>query len=163
MASMPSKPPKSTIKPADFATLYDGFTAPVSRFDCGRKCAPLNGGEPVCCSTENAVPVVHKVEFDLLKTRTDLWSKFKPYDYATKQIVAELTNDCMAIHCKGARFCERDNRTIACRGFPFYPYLTRQKEFIGIGTYWVFEDRCWMMSNLEVVDRKFVEEFIATY
>ena len=23
------------------------------------------GGEPVCCSTENAVPVVHKVEFDL--------------------------------------------------------------------------------------------------
>ena len=118
--------PKATIKPADFATLYEGFTAPVSRFDCGRKCAPLNGGEPVCCSTQNAVPVVHKVEFDLLKTRTDLWSKFKPYDYATRQIVAELTSDCMAIHCKGARHCERDNRTIACRGFPFYPYLTRE-------------------------------------
>ena len=97
--------PKATIKPQDFATLYEGFTAPVSRFDCGRKCAPLNGGEPVCCSTQNAVPVVHKVEFDLLKTRTDLWSKFKPYDYATKQIVAELTSDCMAIHCKGARHC----------------------------------------------------------
>ena len=145
--------PKATITPADFATLYDGFTAPVSRFDCGRKCAPLNGGEPVCCSTQNAVPVVHKVEFDLLKTRTDLWSKFKPYDYATRQIVAELTSDCMAIHCKGARHCERDNRTIACRGFPFYPYLTRERQFVGIGTYWVFEDRCWMMSNLEIVDR----------
>jgi hypothetical protein len=77
--------------------------------------------------------------------------------------VAELTSDCMAIHCKGARHCERDNRTIACRGFPFYPYLTRQKEFVGIGTYWVFEDRCWMMSNLEIVDRTFVEQFIATY
>ena len=160
---MPPKTPKSTIKPADFATLYEGFKAPVSRFDCGRKCAPLNGGEPVCCSTQNAVPVVHKVEFDLLKTRTDLWSKFKPYDYSTRQIVDELTHDCMAIECKGARFCERDNRTIACRGFPFYPYLTRQREFVGIGTYWVFEDRCWMMSNLEIVDRKFVEEFIATY
>ena len=49
---------KATLKPADFASLYDGFTAPVSRFDCGRKCAPLNGGEPVCCSTQNAVPVV---------------------------------------------------------------------------------------------------------
>ena len=155
--------PKATIKPADFATLYEGFNAPVSRFDCGRKCAPLNGGEPVCCSTQNAVPVVHKVEFDLLKTRTDLWSKFKPYDYATKQIVAELTSDCMAIHCKGARHCERDNRTIACRGFPFYPYLTRERQFVGVGTYWVFEDRCWMMSNLEIVDRAFVEQFIATY
>jgi hypothetical protein len=153
---------KAKITAGDFATLYDGFTAPVSRFDCGRKCAPLNGGEPVCCSTQNAVPVVHKVEFELLKGRTDLWSKFKPYDYATRQIVAELTSDCMAIHCKGARFCERDNRTIACRGFPFYPYLTRERQFIGIGTYWVFEDRCWMMSNIEIVDRKFVDEFIAT-
>ena len=98
------------------------------------------------------------IEFDLLKTRTDLWSKFKPYDYATKQIVAELTHDCMAIECKGGRFCERDNRTIACRGFPFYPYLTREKEFVGLGTYWVFEDRCWMMSNLEVVDRAFTTQ-----
>jgi hypothetical protein len=155
--------PKANITPADFAALYEGFSAPVSRFDCGRKCAPLNGGEPVCCSTENAVPVVHKVEFELLRQRTDLWSKFKPYDYATRQIVAELTSDCMAIHCKGARFCERDNRTLACRGFPFYPYLTRQRQFIGIGTYWVFEDRCWMMSNLEIVDRPFVEQFVATY
>ena len=43
---MPPKTPKSTIKPADFASLYEGFNAPVSRFDCGRKCAPLNGGEP---------------------------------------------------------------------------------------------------------------------
>jgi hypothetical protein len=154
---------KTKISTGDFATLYEGFTAPVSRFDCGRKCAPLNNGEPVCCSTQNAVPVVHKVEFDLLEKRTDLWSKFKPYDYATRQIVAELTSDCMAIHCKGARFCERDNRTIACRGFPFFPYITRARQFIGIGTYWVFEDRCWMMSNLEIVDRKFIDQFIATY
>lgn len=154
---------KATLKPADFAALYDGFTSPVSRFDCGRKCAPLNGDEVVCCSTQNAVPVVHKVEFELLKTRTDLWSKFKPYDYATRQIVDELTNDCMAVHCKGTRFCERDNRTIACRGFPFFPYMTRERQFVGLGTYWVFEDRCWMMSNLEIVDRIFVEEFIAAY
>lgn len=155
--------PKIRITAADFDVLYEGFKAPVSRFDCGRKCAPLNGGEPVCCSTQNAVPVVHKAEFELLRKRTDLWSKFKPYDYATRQIVDELTSDCMAIQCKGGRFCERDNRTLACRGFPFYPYLTRERQFIGVGTYWVFEDRCWMMSNLEIVDRAFVEQFIATY
>ena len=154
---------KATIKARDFVSLYDNFTAPVSRFDCGRKCAPLNGGEPVCCSTQNAVPVVHKVEFELLEKRTDLWSKFKPYDYATREIVKDITSDCMAIQCKGARHCERDNRTIACRGFPFYPYITRQRQFIGIGTYWTFEDRCWMMSNLEIVDMKFVTEFVATY
>jgi hypothetical protein len=159
---MAPKTPKVTLKPADFASFYEGFDAPVSRYDCGRKCAPLNDGEPVCCSTQNAVPVVHKVEFEFLKDRTDLWTKFKPYDYSTRQIVNELTSDCMAIQCKGVRHCERENRTLACRSFPFYPYLTRQKEFVGIGTYWVFQDRCWMMSNLEVVDRTFVEQFIAT-
>jgi hypothetical protein len=160
---MPSRPAKPKITADDFDRLYRGFGANVSGFDCGRKCAPLNGGEPVCCSTQNAVPVVHKAEFELLKPRTDLWTKFKPYDFATKKIVEELTSDCMAIECKGGRFCERENRTIACRGFPFFPYLTRQKEFVGLGTYWTFEDRCWMMSNLEIVDRVFVEQFVATY
>src|SRR5262249_26216462 len=52
---------------------------------------------------------------------------------------------------------------IACRGFPFFPYITRQRQFVGIGVYWVFEDRCWMMSNLEIVDTEFIREFVATY
>ncbi len=160
---MAPKTPRATLKPDDFTTLYEGFDAPVSRYDCGRKCAPLNKGSALCCSSQHAVVVVHKVEFELLKGRTDIWSKFKPYDRSTKQIVEELTHDCMALECKGTAFCERHNRTIACRGFPFYPYLTRQKEFVGVGTYWVFEDRCWMMSNLEIVEPTFVEQFIATY
>lgn len=154
---------RSTFTPADFERLYEGFDAPVSRFDCGRKCAPLNGGEPVCCSARNAVPVVHKAEFEFLKTRTDMWSRFRPHDGPTRQIVRELNADCAAIECKGARHCERDNRAIVCRTFPFYPYLTRQRELVGLGTYWVFEDRCWMMSNLEVVDRTFITQFLATY
>ena len=49
------------LTPQDFADIYVGFDAPVSRFDCGRKCAPLNGGQPVCCTTGDAVPVVISV------------------------------------------------------------------------------------------------------
>ena len=71
----------------DIRHIYDNFTASITRYDCGRRCAPLNGGEPVCCSTKNAVPVVHRPEWDLLRSRTDLWSKFKPYDEATRRIV----------------------------------------------------------------------------
>src|ERR1051326_7535733 len=109
--------PKASIKPADFASLYETFTAPVSRFDCGRKCAPLNGGEPVCCSPQNAVPVVHTVEFELLQTRTALAPKYKPNAKATKQIVAEPPWDCMPNHDRAWRQSEWANRTIACRGF----------------------------------------------
>ena len=45
---MPPSTKKTKIGAADFASLYEGFNAPVSRFDCGRKSAPLNDGEPVC-------------------------------------------------------------------------------------------------------------------
>ncbi len=154
---------KATLKPADFASLYDGFNAPVSRFDCGRKCAPLNGGEPVCCSTQNAVPVVHRAEYKELKRRSDLWHDFKPYDGATRRIVKELHRSCAAVECKGAMFCERDNRSLACRAFPFFPYMTREGKLIGLAYYWDFEDRCWVISNLRIVDRAFVDDFIAAY
>lgn len=151
------------MRPADFKTVYDRFQANVSRFDCGRFCAPLNQGQPVCCDTGHAIPVVDKPEFELLKSRTDLWRRFKPQDANARQIVADLHKGCMAVECKGARFCERDNRTLACRAFPFYPYFNREGELLGLGTYWIFADRCWLISNMQVVERGFVREFIAAY
>ena len=151
------------IRPDDFGALYDRFQAPISRYDCGRMCAPLNGGEPVCCSTQNAVPVVQKAEWRLLESRTDMWRRFKPYDAATRTIVRELTTSCVAIECRGARHCERDNRSLACRAFPFFPYITKEREFVGLAYYWDFEDRCWVISNLSIVDRDFVRDFVATH
>jgi hypothetical protein len=150
--------PASKLTPEDFARIYKRFNATVCKFDCGKKCAPLNGGSPVCCSTQNAVPVVHKAEFTLLKGRTDLWSRFKPYDATTRKIVDELTSASCAIECKGAAFCERHNRTIACRAFPFFPYVTRARQIIGLSVYWIFEDRCWMMSNMRLVEIPFIRE-----
>jgi hypothetical protein len=151
------------MQPADYGRLYDEFKASVSRYDCGRFCAPLNGGEPVCCTTGHAIPVVDKTEFQLLKSRTDLWHRFKPTDASSRTIVSDLHPACTAIECKGARHCERDNRTLACRAFPFYPYITRAGEVVGLATYWIFEDRCWLMSNMQVVEREFVREFLAAY
>jgi hypothetical protein len=155
--------PIPKVLPEHYRHIYDIFQASISRFDCGRKCAPLNGGSPVCCSTQNAVPVVHRAEYKELQRRTDLWFDFKPYDAATKKIVKDLHRSCTAVECKGVAFCERDNRSLACRAFPFFPYMNRAGEFIGLGTYWDFSDRCWMISNMQVVDAKFVAEFVAAY
>ena len=98
---------KSLITPDDFRQIYERFQASISRFDCGRKCAPLNGGEPVCCSTGHAIPVVQKIEWEHLKSRTDMWRRFKPYDAATRKIVKELGPSCCAVECRGARHCDR--------------------------------------------------------
>lgn len=154
---------KSRVTPDDFQIIYDRFQTSISRYDCGQHCAPLNGGEPVCCTTRDAIPVVDKAEFALLRGRTDLWRRFKPYDAASRKIVDELHSTCAAIECKGARHCERDNRTLACRAFPFFPFITRAGELIGLGYYWTFEDRCWVLSNLKIVERGFVRDFIAAY
>lgn len=154
---------KHRITPRDFAALYQQYNANLAKVDCGRKCAPLNNGQPVCCSTENAIPVVDKAEFQLLKSRTDLWFRYKPNDAASRRIVDELTTNACAVECKGAAFCERDNRTIACRSFPFFPYLDKTGAFIGLTYYWDFEDRCWIISNMQVVERAFVAEMVAAF
>ncbi len=154
---------KPRITPQDFAKLYSGYNANLAKVDCGRKCAPLNNGQPVCCDTNNAIPVVDKAEFALLQKRTDLWFKYKPNDAISRKIVNELTSHACAIECRGAAFCERDNRTIACRSFPFYPYLDKAGNFIGLTYYWDFEDRCWIISNMQVVEKAFVDEMVAAF
>jgi len=156
-------PPKPRVLPEHFAELYRRFQASISRHDCGRWCAPLNGGSPICCSTQDAVPVVHRSEWKLLKSRSDLWRPFKPYDANTRQIVDSLHSSNCAIECKGAAFCERDNRSLACRAFPFFPYIDRKGDFIGLSYYWDFEDRCWVISNMQIVESGFRHEFVAAF
>ena len=64
--------------PEHFADIHRRLQAPVSRFDCGKMCAPLNGGEPVCCSTDHAIPIMDRAEYRLLRQKSDLWRPFKP-------------------------------------------------------------------------------------
>ena len=154
---------KQQARPEDFARIYRMFEAPISRFDCGKRCSPLNGGEPVCCSTEHAIPVVDRAEWDLLRGRTRLWRRYRPEDRAGRSIVGQLATSCLAIECKGVRHSERDNRTLACRSFPFFPYFDRKGDFIGLSIHWTFVDRCWVISNFGIVDAEFRRQFIAAY
>ncbi|MBL8838453.1 MAG: hypothetical protein JNL66_19535 [Alphaproteobacteria bacterium] len=149
--------------PDVYRRIYDAFQAPVSRFDCGRKCAPLNNGQPVCCTTDHAVPVVDRAEWQLLRSRSKLWHLYKPSDAAGRKVISDLHRTCVGIECKGARHCERDNRSMSCRTFPFFPYITAEGEFAALAYFWTFEDRCWIQSNLSVVDLQFIREFVAAY
>ncbi|MEK7786657.1 MAG: hypothetical protein AAB658_14700 [Chloroflexota bacterium] len=153
----------SSIKSEEYEAIYSGFEAAISRYDCGQYCAPHNGGEPVCCSTKNAIPVATVEEWKFLKSRTDLWHIYQPNTKAERKIKDELPHDCRVLECKGAAFCERHNRTLSCRTFPFFPYITKGYEFVGLAYYWHFEDKCWVMSNLQVVEREFVREFVSTF
>ncbi|MBO6522005.1 MAG: hypothetical protein JJ900_17870 [Rhodospirillales bacterium] len=146
-----------------YRRIFNGFSAPVVPLDCGEKCRHLNDGVPVCCDIGHAVPIMDKSEYKLLRSRSDLWSKYKPEDDHGEELVNSLHDDCVACECKGAKFCERDNRSLSCRAFPFFPYIDKSGEMLGLATYWTFEDRCWVISNMRKVTREFIEEFFDSY
>ena len=148
--------------------LYDKFNAPVAALDCGKKCAPHNpGGKPFCCDICHAVPAVYKGEWKYLKPNTDLWRKYRGNECVEEaeagQLASETPDSMVLLACLGPARCERDFRALSCRQFPFFPYVTSDYRFLGLVYEWEFIDRCWVMSNLSKVTKKYRDEFIETF
>jgi hypothetical protein len=152
-------------RPEDFSTLYSSFQAPIAAMDCGTKCAPYNlRGVPFCCDTRHAIPTAYQAEWDYLQANTDLWHLWLS-DASRK--AATLRSSVPAgqvpIECLGHRLCQRNFRSITCRSFPFFPYITRENEFVGMSYYWEYEDRCWVISHLSRVTPGYLAEFMRAY
>lgn len=153
------------IAAEEFAGLYACFHAPLASLDCGQRCAPYNeGGAPFCCDTRHAVPAAYQAEWSYLQANTDLWHLWEGRTMGeTEQLEALAPEGQVLIACLGYQLCQRDFRSLTCRAFPFFPYLTRQGQFIGLSVYWEYEECCWVINNLQVVSRAFREEFIQTF
>lgn len=149
----------------DFAALYAQFEAPIAAFNCGDRCAPYNErGVPFCCDTRHAVPTAYLDEWGYLKENTDLWHLWSSDDPAeTAALEQQTPRDQVLIACQGHTRCQRGFRSLTCRAFPFFPYLNREGEFLGLSYYWEYEDRCWVISNLQIVSPEYREQFIAAY
>jgi hypothetical protein len=148
-----------------YAEIYRQFQAPISkRIDCGKKCAPHNGGIPACCDIDNAIPIVEEAEWRLLKKRTDLWRRLKPRTTSQRAEVKSLEDSqSCAIECRGVAHCERHNRSLACRSFPYFPYFDPDHSLVGLAHYWAFEGVCWVIANPKVVDRAFITQMVASH
>lgn len=155
----------SVPSPEFFQQLYQQFESPITVLDCGSKCAPFNDrGVPFCCDLGHAIPTAYDAEWQYLKNNTDLWQLWEPQDPGLKlELQNELPDGMQMIACLGHRFCQRGFRSITCRAFPFFPYLDREGNFLGLTTYWEYEDRCWVISNLNRVTDTYRQEFIAAF
>ena len=149
----------------DFALLYADFNSPIMALDCGDRCGPYNErGIPFCCDLRHAVPSAYRAEWEYLKANTDLWKEWQGRDAnETANLNEQAPEGQTLIACKGYAYCQRDFRSITCRSFPFFPYITRQGAFIGLAYYWEYETRCWVISNLRSITPQYLGEFIATY
>jgi hypothetical protein len=149
-----------SLSPPQIEELLDTLTGPVTNFDCGTLCAPSNGGVPVCCHAPTIVPVLYTAEMAVMKRRTELWRKLRrsdnPTDYG--DLTSDLRKcDLLAI-CKGVEHCERENRSLACRTFPFEPYLDHDRQLAGLVFNFDFEDLCPLVNSRHPIRKGFVVE-----
>lgn len=149
----------------DFEIIYRSFNAPISEIDCGDKCSPHNErGIPFCCDTQHAVPTAHQAEWEFLLRNTDLWKLWKTDNQEEFGRLKEITpEEHILMVCLGHENCQREYRSITCRSFPFFPYIDREGNFIGLSYYWEYEDRCWIISNLNIISRRYQEQFVSTF
>ncbi len=155
----------SSLSPEQVENIYRNFRAPIAELNCGEKCSPYNErGVPFCCDTHHVIPAAYLEEWDFLQERTDLWHRWEAQDKELQaDLEKQLPQNSVLIACLGHQLCQREYRSIACRAFPFFPYLTREGEFIGLTYYWEYETRCWVISNLQVVSLQYRAEFIAAF
>ncbi|MEW5868675.1 MAG: hypothetical protein AB1894_05315 [Chloroflexota bacterium] len=151
--------------PVDYANLYESFQSPITALDCGDRCAPYNeNNAPFCCDTRHAVPTAYDREWAYLRAHTDLWHIWEADQEAETQALRSQTPaGQVLIACQGHRLCQRGFRAITCRAFPFFPYLTREGEFVGLSYYWEYEQRCWVISHLEAVTATYLAQFVSVY
>jgi hypothetical protein len=159
--------PKGSIR-----NLYNRFDVPVTAVDCGMMCAPHNpSGKPFCCDICHAVPAVDFLEWEYLRTKTDLWHPWRGDECPASPVDRDGINDLRAqtpehmllLACKGPAHCQREYRAMSCRQFPFFPYITSSDRFIGMAYDWAFESTCWVIRNLGEVTDAYRQAFIQVY
>ena len=143
--------------------LLDTLTVPCTDFDCGTLCAPDNDGIPVCCDKRLIVPVLYKTEYKLLRSRSKLWRPYRPQNAQQRELKSD-TRACDAVcECRGVAHCERENRSIVCRTFPFEPYLDHDRQFVGLIYNQDFEELCPLTSGRHEIRADFVEQCTAMW
>lgn len=149
----------------NFKTIYSKFSAPIFGMDCGKKCAPHNDwGIPFCCDIDHAVPTAYTAEWEYLRSNTDLWHLLDSENSVeAASLQSELPDGLVLIACLGHQHCQREYRSITCRSFPFFPYITSDGEFIGLSYYWEYEELCWVISHLKQVTDQYRKQVITIY
>jgi len=139
----------ATFTEAELNEYYELLNDSLTAYDCGKLCSPKNGGEPFCCTVENAVPMLYREEFKYLSKRTNLWARWNPKTPVDKKQKREdETRILIFCECKGVAHCERENRSVGCRTFPLEPYFTKDNKFIGLIFMKEFRHKCPLNSRM---------------
>ena len=155
------------LRTEEIRELYTGFDLPITVVDCGQKCAPHNpSGKPFCCDICEAVPAAYGSEWIAVRKGSELWHPYRGDECSTQADMLdtdEIPESMIPLACLGHLACERENRLISCRQFPFFPYVSSNYEFVGLAYDWAFEEKCWIINNLGQVTDAYQDQFVRTF
>jgi hypothetical protein len=150
------KPPLQNIQ-----QLYTSFNSPICEIDCGKKCRGSNPNDlPFCCDITQAIPALFNQEWDHLEKISDLWF---PLNNPNGADHLDIPDGMVLRQCLGHTKCQRENRSLSCRQFPFFPYVSSNYEFLGLAFEWDFKDKCWLIDHADLVTVTYRQEFIECY
>jgi hypothetical protein len=145
------------------AQLLKTLHAPVTDVDCGTLCAPANSGVPVCCDKAAIVPVLYKTEYELLRKRSKLWKPYQAKTAHQKELKQDTRGCDKVCECRGAAHCERDNRSVVCRTFPFEPYLDHDDELVGLVYNFDFKGLCPLVASRHAIRPDYIDQAISMW
>jgi len=103
--------------------LYRLLSVRMTDFDCGKLCAPQNCGVPYCCDGQKVTPVLFRDEYHWHRQQGTFWVKMPVRTPAERKLVEESCSYNVFAVCPGVQGCRRPARSLACRLFPFEPFL----------------------------------------
>jgi hypothetical protein len=98
----------------------------------------------------------------LRQKRSDLWRKHVPTGPDAHLRDQARGCDVFAV-CKGHQHCEREHRSLACRTFPFEPYLDHDGEFVGIVFAFDQAHLCQLITSEHEISPEFVRQGCAMW
>ena len=155
---------------SDIRSLYDAFDTEICGLDCGMMCMANNpAGKPFCCDICHAVPAVYNEEWAYLQPNTNLWHIWREDECGNgkagefDRLMAETPENMLLLACRGPQVCQRSFRSLSCRQFPFFPYVSSDYRFLGLAYDREFAGKCWVIDHLEAVTPLYRQQFVALH
>lgn len=123
---------KTRISENKLRRFYRLLSIPMIDFDCGKLCAPKNGGIPVCCENEDVVPILFHEEYKYHSRNGRFWKRMPPVNKEIKKFIDESEDYYIFSKCPGPAGCKRSKRSLNCRTFPLEPHVAKEGEVIGL-------------------------------
>lgn len=161
---MPAKNKKPKLTHNDLEKMFDLMSHSMISFDCGQLCKETCSCIPACCDNNTLFPLLFKEEYVWLTEHKGAdWKSFKPCRKKYTEF-KNLSDHLIFAKCPGIEKCNRDTRALACRFFPFEPYVDRKGKVLGLTFMTDDPEQCPLVTKpVKTFSKKYIRASIKVW